>query len=292
MLVSWLSFASVRCRAARLEPLRLELPEKPVETVAMQAKIGSRFDIPRPLARNRDRLDHARRLVRHQDHAVRQHQRLIDVVGHEDDGPAGLFPDRDHLGAEPASRVEIERGEGFVHEDDLRLDRERAGDGNTLALAPGQHARKFVGILREPDEIEQGAAARFALKLSAAAEAQLHGEHDIAEGGAPRHEARRLKDVGDPVPSLRWRPTVDANLAFCRRQKAADQAQAGRLAAARGAENAKKLAAPHREIERLIDALARELDRDLLESDDGVAGLYWRQRLIPAPRELPHSFTR
>src|SRR5579864_8103978 len=108
MLVSWLSFASIRCRVARLDPLRLELPEKPVETVAMQAKVGGRFDIPRSLARNRDGLDHECWLVRHQDHAVGQHKRLIDVMGYENDSPAGLFPDRDHLGAEPASRVEVE----------------------------------------------------------------------------------------------------------------------------------------------------------------------------------------
>jgi hypothetical protein len=56
-------------------------------------------------------------------------------VGDKDDGLARLLPDREQLLLEEASRLLVERTERLVHEQDLGVDRERAGESHALLHA-------------------------------------------------------------------------------------------------------------------------------------------------------------
>ena len=51
---------------------------------------------------------------------------------------------------------DVERGDGLVADDELRVDGERARDPDPLALAAGELVRKAVVVLRvEADDLEQ-----------------------------------------------------------------------------------------------------------------------------------------
>ena len=98
--------------------------------------------------------------------AVSQDERLLDVMRDEDHRLARFAPDPDDLLAHALSRVGIERGERLVHQDDLRFDRKRPGDGDALELAARQPcaplADRGVEAPREPlDELGRMHAVHF-----------------------------------------------------------------------------------------------------------------------------------
>ena len=75
-------------------------------------------------------------------HAVTEHRDLIShrkgfvlVVGDEDRRGAGLAEDAEHVRAHRCPQRCVERREGLVEEDDLRLDGQRPRQGDSLLLA-------------------------------------------------------------------------------------------------------------------------------------------------------------
>src|SRR5215470_17381307 len=68
--------------------------------------------------------------------AVADPRGLLHVV--RDDHDRELRPDLLHQVLDGARRDRVERGSRLVHEDDVRLDRERAGDAEPLRLPAGQ----------------------------------------------------------------------------------------------------------------------------------------------------------
>lgn len=81
------------------------------------------------------RLD-ATRIGRQDQHASAEIDRFDDAVGDEQDGRAGPAPDVQKLVVQSFAGDLVERTEGFVHEQDIRLALKRARNGDTLALAP------------------------------------------------------------------------------------------------------------------------------------------------------------
>ena len=78
--------------------------------------------------------------VVHDDDAVGDRQRLLLVVGDVDDGEAELLLDLADLLADMAAELGVEIGERLVEEQHLRLEHQRAGDGDALLLAAGELA--------------------------------------------------------------------------------------------------------------------------------------------------------
>ena len=78
---------------------------------------------------------------------------------------------------------DVERGNGLVADDELRLERERAGDADTLALTAGKLMRVTVDVLRvEAHDVEELAHGLHALLLRAHV-VDRHGlRHDLADG--------------------------------------------------------------------------------------------------------------
>jgi hypothetical protein len=68
-------------------------------------------------------------------HAVGHFQRLFLVVGHEDGGHMQLVVQAAQPAAQLLAHLGVQRAEGLVQQQHLGLDRQRAGQGDALALA-------------------------------------------------------------------------------------------------------------------------------------------------------------
>ena len=75
-------------------------------------------------------------------------ERLVLVVGDEDRGLAGAVVDLAQPAAQVLAHLGVERPERLVEEEHARLDRERAGERDALALAAGELGR--VAVARSP----------------------------------------------------------------------------------------------------------------------------------------------
>src|SRR5437899_8362820 len=104
--------------------------------------------------------------------------RLPDVVGHEDHRQAGLPPQPLELVVEQVPRHRVERSEGLVHEQDLRLLGEGAGQGDPLAHPSRQLVGALAGEACQVDEVEEGRHGLPAVRPVDAPE--LEGELDVA----------------------------------------------------------------------------------------------------------------
>ena len=82
--------------------------------------------------------------------------RLVDVVGDEDDRLADLGLQAQELVLEAVAVDRVDRAERLVHQHQRRVGGERAGDADALALAAGELRRVALGhLLRQPDQVEQ-----------------------------------------------------------------------------------------------------------------------------------------
>src|SRR3990170_2751405 len=77
----------------------------------------------------------------HDQDAVGELHRLVDVVRYEDDRLVQSVADFEQLLAEDDAGLLVERAEGLVHQQNLRFENERPGDGDPLAHAAGKLGR-------------------------------------------------------------------------------------------------------------------------------------------------------
>src|SRR5205807_398475 len=120
--------------------------------------------------------------------------RLADVVRHEDRRLPDLPSQREELALQLDAGDRVQRAERLVEEQDRRVGRQRAGDADTLALAPGELTRVAGGELRgrQLDLLEQGVRAGADLLGGPAFQARHEGDvlerhegrHEVAAGGA------------------------------------------------------------------------------------------------------------
>ena len=188
-------------------------------------------------------------VARGDDAALRDdHQRvgepgdLVDLVADIEDRDARFGADTLQIGHDPRSPGVIERGERFVHQQDLRVRHQCPGNGDALALAAGQ------GFGHAPD---QGFDAKHGDDL---VEIRLAGPRgmaggaigDVAPDGHMREQAVVLEDVADLAAmggemDAALRIVHDATAIFdaCAvgPGQAGDGAQKGGLAGARLAED-------------------------------------------------------
>ena len=106
---------------------RLEVPTKP----GHEAGGGLLVD----LAGRADLLDAA--VVEHRD-PVREGQRLLLVVGHEEERDADVALDRLELDLHLLAQLEVEGAERLVEQQHLGPVDQRAGEGHALPLAAGE----------------------------------------------------------------------------------------------------------------------------------------------------------
>ena len=152
-------------------------------------------------------------------------------MGDEQHGLAALLPDAQQLGLHDLAGLRVERGERLVHQQDFRIDRERAREVDALAHAAGKLARIVVLEAFEPDELEQVERA-LALRGADAA-GDLGADQRIGEHGAPRQQAVVLEHEAAVAARAAHDAAVEQHLARARRLEPGDDAQERGLAAAR-----------------------------------------------------------
>src|SRR6185437_3574562 len=87
---------------------------------------------------DRHDLGDAAGVARHHHDAIGQVDGLVDAVGDEHHGLAGLVPKSFQLGVEIVTSHGVERAERFVHQQQFRVDDQGAADGHALAHATRQ----------------------------------------------------------------------------------------------------------------------------------------------------------
>ena len=184
----------------------------------------------------------------------------LHVVRHDDDGRAEarvqVADQREDLLA--GARVEI--AGRFVGEQNRRIDRQRAGDRDALALA----ARELVGQMLQPvpswTSVSSSVARSCTLRARPAA--QMQRQPDVLEARQRRQQIEELKDEADLVAPDPRQPVVgqagerfavDADVAGGRPIEAADQIEQRRLAGARRADDRR----PSRRAESTADVVER-----------------------------------
>ena len=127
--------------------------------------------------------------------------RLVDVVGDEEDGLADLRLQAQELVLEALAVDRVDRAEGLVHQHHQRVGGERPGDPDPLLLAAGELRRVAVAELGvEADQLEQlGDAGRGPVLLPAQ---QLRHGGDVLGDRAVGEEADLLDHVADLAPQL------------------------------------------------------------------------------------------
>jgi hypothetical protein len=88
-------------------------------------------------------------------HAVGHFQRFFLVVGHEDAGDMQLVVQAAQPAAQLLAHLGVQRAKGLVEQQHLGLHRQRAGQGNALALAARQLRGVAVGQPVELHQLEQ-----------------------------------------------------------------------------------------------------------------------------------------
>jgi len=228
------------CRRAALE-LRHRLHER----------LGIRVPRRRVDRRRRPALDDAAEI---------HHRDTVAEMPHD----AEIVRDEQHRQIELAAQAQeqvddlrldrnVERGDRLVADEEVGLHGERAGDGDPLALPAGELVRIAADIVRiEPDRLEPCSRDSAGLLSLHQPVRQRPLEDGLADTHARVERGEGVLEHGlDPRRQLaaarRDRGAVEKHATLARHQDAGDDAAEGRLAAARLADEAERLAARDRE---------------------------------------------
>ena len=164
--------------------------------------------------------------------------RLVDVVGDEEDGLADLRLQAEELVLQALAADRVDRAEGLVHQHHQGVGCKRAGDPDALLLAAGELHRVALAELGvEADQLDQlGGAGCGPLLLPAQ---QLWHGGDVLGDRAVGEEADLLDHVADLTPqpggvAIAHRLAADQDVALADLDHAVDHPHRRRLAAAGG----------------------------------------------------------
>src|SRR5262249_43562750 len=101
-----------------------------------------------------DHLLHRGRLAVQDDDPVAHQHRLLDRVGDEDHRCRPALPDAQQLELQDLARLRVDRRERLVHQQYLRLDRERARQPGALLHAAGELIGVGLVEALQPDEFD------------------------------------------------------------------------------------------------------------------------------------------
>ena len=159
--------------------------------------------------------DCSMRPVVHHDDPVGERERLVVVVGHEQDREAEADEERAQLGDEPLAERAVERAERLVEHEQARRGRERAGERDALLLAARELGDPAVLEAGESDERERRRARARRLRRADAA-ASAARTRTLPEHVAVREQRVVLEHEPEPAPVRaarrrgRRRPTAPA----------------------------------------------------------------------------------
>ena len=208
--------------------------------------------------------------VHHRD-AVREAHRLALVVRDVEERDADLVVDAVQLDLHVLPQLQVERGERLVEEQHLRLQDERAGDGDALLLAAGNLRGLLPLLPLHLDEAEHAAHALLDFVLRAALQPQAEG--DVVPERQVREERVVLEDRVHAALVRRHGGhvlAVEENAARVRPFEAGQHAQERRLAAPARPEEREELAPFHVESDVVHGRHGPEAFRHALEHQEIV----------------------
>ena len=214
----------------------------PCQREPLEPAIGTDEVGHEPRRRGREDLGGGRELLQvpadlHHRDEVPHLDRLVDVVGDEQDRLGQLRLEPQELVLEPLADDRVHGAERLVHEHERRIGREGARHSHALPLAAGELGRVAVAVERrvEADERQQLLGAR-PLPRRGPPEQARHDGH-VGADRLVREEAHLLDDIADLAPELgrvaagHVRP-VDQDAAARRLDEPVDHLEARGLAAA------------------------------------------------------------
>src|SRR5205085_4691637 len=184
-----------------------------------------------------DALD-MRRTLRHDDDAIGELHRLLDVMRYEEHRLPLRLPDAQQLAPHLQTRDGIERAERLIQIQHVGIHGERARDFEALLHAAGKLARIRVLEAAKADELH---VVRNPISLLLIREAE-EAEADISFDGQPRKNAALLEDEDASRIGTGDALVIDHHVPRCWLHESADDVQQRRLPAARRAENADEFA--------------------------------------------------
>ena len=213
------------------------------------------------------------------DDAVGDVHRLLLVVGDQDRGDVHLVVQPPQPCAQVGANLGVEGSEGFVEQQDARLDGQRARERHALALAAAELAGVARLVAAQPDDAEQLVDLGADLGLRALADAQSEG--DVLAHGHVLEGRVVLEDEADPAPLGGHGGGVlagDDDAPRVGLLEAGDDAQQRRLPGAAGPEQRRERAVLHLErdvVERaeLAELLRHAVHRDHVWSFRGLSSV-------------------
>jgi len=178
-------------------------------------------------------------------HAVAHGNGFVQVVRDEEHGFFLGLPQVQNLVFHELAGLDVQRGEGLVHQDDVWIEHEGLCQAGALAHAATHLVRVAVA------ERAQAHAAKPVLGLRAGFTlwhtTELQARHDVFQRGAPGHEAFGLEHVARTgVDTSQWL-AKDAHRALAGHQQPGRDVEQRALAAAGGPHHADELPGAHGE---------------------------------------------
>src|SRR5438067_9397577 len=167
-------------------------------------------EAPRPRNRHMQIRQNASGPRRHDDDSIAEKDRLRNAVRDEHDGLAVRLPDALQLDVHALAGERIERPEWLVHQQDLRIARQRTADAGALLHPAGQLVRITPAEFIEPRHFEQTIDACIGgFVTTADAQRQAH----VLAHSEPRQKIRRLEHDAHLARRSRHRLVVERKLA-------------------------------------------------------------------------------
>ena len=188
---------------------------------------------------NRDVRHNLARPRRHHQHPVGHRHRLVDAVRDEHGRarPLGLGrrhrPEMEQLVAHLLAGDLVQRRERLVHQQQRRIERQRAGNRDPLLHPARQRVGPKMAKLAEPHQLDQLGDRR---SVPGARRIEFAPQADVGLDIAPGQQGRLLEDQPDLLETLRFRRLVAEDRDPPRRrrlQPGDDSQQRGFAAAAR-----------------------------------------------------------
>ena len=134
--------------------------------------------------------------------------------------------------------MRVERRERLVEEEDGGVARQRAGERDTLPLAPREIARPRTGEVRDPEAFEQLVDALPPAEGDVAADIEVRKERVLLEDEPDRTALRRQIDTrGGVEPGVR----AERDSATVRPEQPGDRVQHARLPGSRRSDERERL---------------------------------------------------
>ena len=164
-------------------------------------------------------------------------------MGDEENGLAGLVLDAQQLALQDLAGLGVQRAEGLVHQQDGRVDGERAGEAHALLHAARELVGKLLPSSAKANQLQQ--FLRPLVTLRGGQALKLQPELHICARRAPRQKRRLLEDEAAIAARRGDGLAVDTDHAPVEAHQALHDAQERRLSAAALADQRDDLALRH-----------------------------------------------